>query len=390
MTRPASGSRFRQQRCAVAWAVLAVVAVTSWQALIVVRLRGSDWSAPFHSGESFPPPPALARHTYVFPGAGYDGQFYRYVAHDPWLERGFSAFIDDPRHRYGRILVPALAHAVGSGSPRGVDAAFIALVFLSCGLGVCWTSLWLQSRGCAAGWGCVFLILPATLASVDRMLVDATLCMEFAAYLVLRERSSTVAVWLVCALAALTRETGLFLVAAATWEALRDRRWRRAVAHAAAAIPAAAWLLFVAHRTGPSSAPAIFARPVVGLVERLLVQRELPGEPPWIAAAVHTLDVLSVLGLILSIAIAAAWLRSERAPGVTAAVGLFCALGLAAGHPSHLIEAFGFGRPVSPLLLWVTLVAIARRAWWALPAPLAVTPALASNLLRSLGIVWYP
>lgn len=34
-----------------------------------------------------------------------------------------------------------------------------------------------------------------------------------------------------------------------------------------------------------------------------------------------------------------------------------------------MIEAFGFGRPVSPLRLWVMLEAVSRKAWGALAPP---------------------
>jgi len=44
-----------------------------------------NWIALFGTGSASPPPRALAgEHIYVFPNnTGYDGQFYRYVAHDP-------------------------------------------------------------------------------------------------------------------------------------------------------------------------------------------------------------------------------------------------------------------------------------------------------------------
>jgi hypothetical protein len=38
-----------------------------------------------------------------------------------------------------------------------------------------------------------------------------------------------------------------------------------------------------------------------------------------------------------------------------------------------MIEAFGFGRPVSPLLLWVMIEAVSRKKWIALAPPLLVS-----------------
>ena len=38
-----------------------------------------------------------------------------------------------------------------------------------------------------------------------------------------------------------------------------------------------------------------------------------------------------------------------------------------------MIEAFGFARPVSPLLLWIMIEAVSRRIWIALAPPLMVS-----------------
>ena len=69
-----------------------------------------NWTALFMTGDLSPTPPAELPRTYVFPGSyGYDGQFYRYVAHLPWFRADWARYFDSPRMRYYRILVPALA-----------------------------------------------------------------------------------------------------------------------------------------------------------------------------------------------------------------------------------------------------------------------------------------
>ena len=57
----------------------------------------------------------------------------------------------------------------------------------------------------------------------------------------------------------------------------------------------------------------------------------------------------------------------------TIAVGLFCVLGLVLGSPYYLTEAYGFARAVSPLLLFVLLAGVRKRAWAVLLAPLSMT-----------------
>src|ERR1035441_10957023 len=87
-----------------------MLAVLSWQAATVHFNYGGNWTALFMTGEFHPPPPHLAGHTYLFKAStGYDGQFYRYVAHAPWYRADWARYYDSPRLRNERILVPALA-----------------------------------------------------------------------------------------------------------------------------------------------------------------------------------------------------------------------------------------------------------------------------------------
>jgi hypothetical protein len=52
---------------------------------------------------------------------------------------------------------------------------------------------------------------------------------------------------------------------------------------------------------------------------------------------------------------------------------LFAALALALGAPEYMVNAMAFGRPASPLLLWVMIEAASRKAWAAMAPPLLVS-----------------
>jgi len=71
--------------------------------------------------------------------------------------------------------------------------------------------------------------------------------------------------------------------------------------------------------------------------------------------------------------LAVRWIRERGFGPATLCVGFFAALALVLGAPSHMIEAFGFARPVSPLLLWVMIEAVSRKTWSALVPPLLVS-----------------
>jgi len=84
-------------------------------------------------------------------------------------------------------------------------------------------------------------------------------------------------------------------------------------------------------------------------------------------------DFLAVLGLAISIILAVRWLLQRDLAPSTLCVGFFAALALVLDSPSHMIEAFGFGRPVSPLLLWLMIEAVSHKKWSALAPPLLVS-----------------
>ena len=75
-----------------AWLVglLTVAAMFAWWTLKVYAGHGGNWTALYCTGSRAILPPALhTENIYLFPDSwGYDGQFYHFIAHDPWLTRG--------------------------------------------------------------------------------------------------------------------------------------------------------------------------------------------------------------------------------------------------------------------------------------------------------------
>jgi hypothetical protein len=103
---------------ATACALLCGGAAAGWQEMVAHFDYGGNWTAFFRTGSRVPLPGAAAQeHLYRFPGSGYDGQYYRLIAQDPLLLHGTERYIDAPRLRYRRILLPALAWLTAFGRP---------------------------------------------------------------------------------------------------------------------------------------------------------------------------------------------------------------------------------------------------------------------------------
>jgi hypothetical protein len=360
----------------------------AWQCLVVNTRYQGNWTALFCTGSSFAAPPALAgERIYVFPNsAGYDGQFYHYAAHDPLVRGGMQRYMDVPRRRYERILLPAMAFALALGHQPFIDAAFIATNLLFLFLGAWWLGRLLETFGFRPQWAALFVLAPATLISLDRLTVDlafAALCIGFALYVRLKQ---DVGVYGMVALACLSRETGFVLAAAACLPLLAQRRFAKAAAFATATLPAAAWYLYLASQTpADPDAQAAHLMPLAGIVKVMILPFSYS-----VADSSRTilqwLDRMALLGFVLA-ALLTVWIvRRTRFGPVEAAMVLWSGLGLCL--PKIVwAEPFAGPRLFTPLLILVMVLGMPLLRWRALVPMGMVLPRVALQVLAPL--LWY-
>ncbi|MDP3001414.1 MAG: hypothetical protein Q8N47_28275 [Bryobacterales bacterium] len=363
-------SPFRGRGKAVAVGVMCAAVVLGWWALMVYSSYGGNWTALYCTGSRSTIPAALkAENTYIFPDSwGYDGQFYHFIAHDPWLTRGLLPSVDNPPLRWRRILVSALAWTLALGQDAWIDPAFylIALVFVF--LGGYWLTTYFEARGSPSWWGLLFLLSPTTLILLDRIVVDiavTALCCGFLVYAGAGQRG---ALWGVLAASILARESGLVLLAGWCLWLIARREYRRAAFFAAAAAPAGIWWLWVARHTSYSVMPGWSSSlPPMRLIQAL--QRPF-GEDRLVQA----FDSLAIAGSLLAVALAAraAWRVRGYLRFVIPAFGVF-GLALTGTAPVDVFQdVFSHARLLSPLTLLLAAEGLPRRDWLA-GAPMAAT-----------------
>ena len=355
--------------------LLAVVSALAWQALTVRYNYGGNWTALFCTGSQVRVPPQLAGEgIYIFPNStGYDGQFYHYVAHDPLLKKGLDKYMDAPRLRYRRILLPGLAHLVAFGQDRWVDPAFISVVLLSVFLGAYWLSRCASLYGFHPIWGACFLLVPATLISVDRLVVDATLAALTVGFVYYARQGPPWKLYAVLACAILTRETGVLLLAGYCLYLLWRRLPARALLFGTAVMPALAWYAYVQRRTQGDIGPQY------GFLKVLLTPKY--DLPPVAAAAATALDYLVIGGILLAIVLAIRFaLKQPPEPAAMAGL-LFGLMTVWMLFWVELIDPYTYPRVLSPLVLLLALEGLRARAW------IACVPAgaLAARVALQLG-----
>ncbi len=286
-----------------AWAVAALALLLLWQFLTVHYNRDGNWTALFLTGQKYPMPPELAPGTYLFPGLGFDGEMYRTVAHDPFLQRGYVRYVDVPTDRYRRILIPAMAYLLAAGRQPWIDRSYVAVIALFVLAGAYWLSRWAVLAGAHPAWALAFLLAPATLISADRMTVDVALAAFTVACAVYWKTGSAWKLFAVLLLACLVRDTGLLLVAGVCLFELLQRRFARFALWASAALPMFAWYIFL-RRIFPGKshfgAPTWFANRLgPGLFYRMFVPPHYP-LPRAMEAVARFGDVLALAAILLA------------------------------------------------------------------------------------------
>jgi hypothetical protein len=352
-------------------AIAASMIAAAWLAVNVAGAYGGDWSGLFYTGAEVTLPGELEAHTRrVDDPAGYDGQFYHLLAHDPLMRRGFTDHIDNLSLRWRRIGVPALAWLLAGGNDGAVDYVFVAIQMLFVFLGTFWLARHAEDQGRNAAWGLAFLLVPAVSVSLDRMTIDLPLAALTVAFALYAAEAKSKALYAILALAPLVRETGIIL--AAGWFAHSAlRRDRRAMLLcAAASAPAIAWWAYVRSRTWADGTNWYGAYPLSGIIERTIVGSGIPPLSSWLETAA-VLEEVANAGMWLAFALAGylAWKRSTGHLELTAI--LFALFASMLGRLDIWTSAYAAGRTMSPLLLLLGLLAL-RGGNWIFAAPLAL------------------
>lgn len=361
------------------WAIAGAGVLWLWQFATVRFNYGGNWTALFRTRADLPVPEFLrGENLYRFEGAGYDGQVYHLIAHDPWMRKGTREAITGATFRYQRILVPALAWAIALGRDAWVDRAYFAVILGFVFAGVYWMARIALRAGLGAAWGLAFVLAPATIVSVDRMTVDVALAALVCGFAWYAGEGSEWRAAAVLACAALTRETGLLIIAGYALYVFTQRRVRAAVVVAASALPALVWFVFLS-TLGPSPVGSYGSSvPFGGFVERIVHPARYAGAQ-WKVVIATACDEVA----LAAIAIVFVWVarlairRKWDAP--TAALYSLAIAAVFLGSRGVWEEADAFGRVLTPMLLLAGLESFARKPWLAftpmamVDAPIALT-----------------
>lgn len=337
-----------------------------------------------------PPGPVADRAWRVHDDRGYDGQYYRLIAHDPLNHRGYLPWVDSPQYRWRRIAIPALAWLLAAGNDDAIDPAFLALELLFTALGAYWLARYLETLGHHPALGLAFLAIPACAASLDRMLVDLPVVALTIGVLLYGSQARTPKLLYAVLIAApLVRETGLLLIAACCVYLWINQRRRDATWSAACALPALAWFLYCALHAPPDQTEEFAAYPFGGLVTWTLHALRTPvavyGRGANVVLEFAALaGIWLAFGVTIVLAIRTARSRNWQLPElIAAAFALFACL---IGVQDIWATAYGIGRTLSPFLVALAAIGLRDRQWCPAMPILLIAPRILLQLAAEIRV----
>jgi hypothetical protein len=357
-----SGEGRKSVLMASSYGVCAAALVFAWLFLGTHYLYGGNWTSVYYTGEHWATPPQLAHENiYRFPGtAGYDGEQYHVVAHDPLARSDMWKTVDMPRFRYRRILLPGFAALLSFGRDSWVDPAYIAAFLLFVYLGTFWLTRWVQSHGFAAAWGLLFLLVPATLACVLFMVVDVATAALTVGLVWYSENRRDKKLYLVLLAAGLSRETGLILPLGYCCWLLWNKQLKRAVVFGTSMIPAVLWFLWVQWRF-----PAKGFEYVTSPIPFIGIYRGIMAHYVYRQHVLLYLDFLAIGAMAAAIVLAGYFAIHRKSWSAATFVGLgFAAVAALISHELVWAEVNAFGRHFAPLLITVGMTAAIERKFW--------------------------
>jgi hypothetical protein len=252
----------------------------------------------------------------------YDGQFYYFMAYDPFLSRyrrepdKYLWFIDEPAYRYGRIGYSLLVRIFSWGRPGLYPETMIWILLASYFVGVFFLARILVFFGQSPLWALLYLLVPGFHLSLHFALPEplAAAFLLAGSYFYLKRKLLPASAFLAASL--LVRETGILLVLAfAAFELLKNKNIRATLVLGCALVPLGLWRGFITARLFPvygwktlAFSPGDFTLPFLGIADLF---KSIFGETYGYPEEVGPVFVYSLL-IIAAFAIAAVLVSRSR------------------------------------------------------------------------------
>ncbi len=235
-------------------------------------------------GSHFPAPGIITEKTFVLENSpGYDGQFFFFASHDPFIRKGLGEFMDVPAYRYQRIMYPWLAALFALGRPELIPYSLVLVNVGSILIGSFFVIWMLKKQGMSPWYALFYGFFSGFILCVFRDLAGAVAMgfMVGGIYFYSLRRFYLSALFLSCSV--LSKELVLIVVFCLLLHSAAFRRSGRAfLAMLVSVLPFLIWqgYVFLCFRVLPyQGGKSNFGKPLVAIVA--YVQNILLSSERW-------------------------------------------------------------------------------------------------------------
>jgi hypothetical protein len=221
---------------------------------------------------------------------GYDGQFFYFMAFDPFLTWNLTKDwqfkrigIDAPPYRYGRIGYPILTHIFSLNEPSLFPRTMIYLILASHLVSAFFLFKIARFYNRNPFWILLYILVPGFSTSLELALPESIAAAFLLGGIVfyLRKRFPLAIVFF--AISILIRETSIiFVLVTACYEVLRNKNWRTGLVLSLSVIPYFFWRCYLTWKLhipygweALFYSPKILAIPFTGIIRAISSDNEL-------------------------------------------------------------------------------------------------------------------
>jgi hypothetical protein len=163
-------------------------------------------------GDYFKAPHIWTEKTLVLQDSvGYDGQFYYYIAHDPFILGQFYGHIDSPAYRYQRLIYPLTVRLMSFGQSALIPWMMVIVNLFTVLLGTWLVTLILRNFGLSPWYSLFYASLWGFLLSLLRSLPEPLAITFVVGAVFFYFKGKIISQAIALSLAALTQETTLLV-----------------------------------------------------------------------------------------------------------------------------------------------------------------------------------
>lgn len=267
---------------------------------------GENISSFICMGTEFMEPAEMPQGMFYFEQSrGYDGQFFYFIANDPFIKGDMYKRIDVPAYRYQRILYPLLAHLAANGNVQRIPKMLVRINLYAILLGTLFIILMLMDQKLNPWYALFYPLLSGLLLTLLRDLAGpVTMACTVGGFYFYHHKRYVISMILISA-AILSREIMIALIPVLIIDSLfLKKQTKIAVMSTLPLIPFAIWqwyIFFKLHIPSWYGGRRNLGRPLTAMISHLRETVTTP-DKTWEERTILVLFVtVTFLGLTLAI-----------------------------------------------------------------------------------------